>query len=89
MCTALTTARGVIVAPVELPWALFLMRNLSLRAGLVNPQCHVGPLFSLIESGRLDPTEIITHRLPLSDGIAAYEMFAERRDDVLKVMLTP
>ena len=47
---------GVIVAPVELPWALFLMRNLSLRAGLVNPQNHVGPLLSLIESGRLDPT---------------------------------
>jgi alcohol dehydrogenase len=78
---------GVIVAPVELPWALFLMRNLSLRAGLVNPQCHVGPLLSLIESGRLDPTEIITHRLPLSEGLAGYEMFAERRAGVLKVVL--
>ncbi len=78
---------GVIVAPVELPWALFLMRNLSLRAGLVNPQNHVGPLLSLIESGRLDPTEIITHRMPLSEGIAGYEMFAERRAGVLKVVL--
>jgi 2-desacetyl-2-hydroxyethyl bacteriochlorophyllide A dehydrogenase len=78
---------GVIVAPVELPWALFLMRNLSLRGGLVNPQCHVAPLLSLIESGRLDPTEIITHRLPLSEGIAGYEMFAERRPGVLKVVL--
>jgi len=78
---------GVIVAPVELPWALFLMRTLSLRAGLVNPQNHVGPLLSLIESGRLDPTEIITHRMPLSEGIAGYEMFAERRAGVLKVVL--
>jgi threonine dehydrogenase-like Zn-dependent dehydrogenase len=75
------------VAPVELPWALFLMRNLSLRGGLVNPQCHVGPLLSLIESGRLDPTEIITHRMPLSEGLAGYEMFAERRAGVLKVVL--
>jgi len=78
---------GVNVAPVELPWALYMMRNLSLRAGLVNPQCHVGPLLSLIESGRLDPTEIITHRMPLSEGIAGYEMFAERRAGVLKVVL--
>jgi 2-desacetyl-2-hydroxyethyl bacteriochlorophyllide A dehydrogenase len=78
---------GVIVAPVELPWALFLMRNLSLRAGLVNPQNHVGPLLSLIESGRLDPTEIITHRMPLAEGITGYEMFAERRPGVLKVVL--
>jgi 2-desacetyl-2-hydroxyethyl bacteriochlorophyllide A dehydrogenase len=78
---------GAIVAPVELPWALFLMRNLSLRAGLVNPQCHVGALVSLIESGRLDPAEIITHRMPLSEGIAGYELFAARRDGVLKVVL--
>ena len=63
------------------------MRNLSLRGGLVNPQNHVGPLLSLIESGRLDPTEIITHRMPLSEGIAGYEMFAERRAGVLKVVL--
>jgi len=63
------------------------MRNLSLRAGLVNPQNHIAPLLSLIESGRLDPTEIITHRLPLSEGLAGYEMFAERRPGVLKVVL--
>ena len=80
---------GVMLAPVEVPWALMLMQNLSLHAGLVNPQQHIAHLTALIESGRIDPTEIITHRLPLSDGIAAYEMFAERRDDVLKVVLTP
>ncbi len=80
---------GVMLAPVEVPWALMLMKNLSLHAGLVNPQRHIAHLLALLESGRLDPTEIITHRLPLSEGIAAYEMFAERRDDVLKVVLTP
>jgi len=80
---------GVMLAPVEVPWALMLMRNLGLHAGLVSPQRHIPHLLALIESGRLDPTEIITHRLPLSEGVAAYEMFAERRDDVLKVVLTP
>lgn len=78
---------GVIVAPVQLPWALFLMRNLSLRAGLVNPQLHVTRLLALLEAGRLDPSEIITHRMPLADGVAGYELFAARRDGVLKVVL--
>ena len=78
---------GVIVAPVQLPWALFLMRNLSLRAGLVNPQRHVTRLLALLEAGRLDPSEIITHRMPLADGVAGYELFAARRDGVLKVVL--
>jgi 2-desacetyl-2-hydroxyethyl bacteriochlorophyllide A dehydrogenase len=78
---------GVNVAPVQLPWALYMMRNLSVRAGLVSPQRHVHPLLALIESGRIDPTEIITHRMPLSEGIAGYELFAERREGVLKVVL--
>ena len=80
---------GVIVTPVEVPWALVLLKNLRLRAGLVNPQRHVHRLLALIEAGRLDPTELITHRMPLSDAIAGYELFAERRDGVLKIVLDP
>jgi len=80
---------GVVAAPVELPWILLLMRNLSLRTGLVNPQNHVARLISLIESGRIDPAELITHRMPISEGAAGYELFAERRDGVLKVVLEP
>jgi threonine dehydrogenase-like Zn-dependent dehydrogenase len=77
------------VASVELPWVLYLMRNLSLRGGLVNPQRHIPRLLPLMETGRLDPTELITHRMPLSETVAGYEMFAERRDGVLKIMLEP
>ena len=80
---------GVIVAPVELPWILLFMRNLTLRTGVVNPQRHVSRLLALLESGRLDPTELITHRLPLAEGVSGYEIFAERRDDVMKVVLSP
>ena len=80
---------GVIVAPVELPWILFFMRNLTLRTGVVNPQRHVSRLLALLKSGRLDPTELITHRLPLAEGVSGYEIFAERRDDVMKVVLSP
>ncbi|UCE87232.1 MAG: alcohol dehydrogenase catalytic domain-containing protein [Deltaproteobacteria bacterium] len=80
---------GVLFAPVEIPWALVFMKNLTLRSGLVNPQRHVSRLIPLVEQGRLDPTELITHRLPLSEAAKGYEIFAERRDGVLKVVLQP
>jgi threonine dehydrogenase-like Zn-dependent dehydrogenase len=80
---------GVIISNVDLPWGLFLMKNLSLRGGLVNPQNHAAHLLPLIQSGRLDPTDLVTHRLPLSEGPAAYELFAAHRDGVLKVVLDP
>jgi 2-desacetyl-2-hydroxyethyl bacteriochlorophyllide A dehydrogenase len=80
---------GVVTSNVELPWALFLMKNLSLRGGLVNPQQYVETLLALIQSGRLDPAELVTHRMPLSEGPAAYELFASHADGVMKVVLEP
>jgi threonine dehydrogenase-like Zn-dependent dehydrogenase len=39
-----------------------------------------------------DPLQVdnfATHHLPLSDGPAAYEMFQQKRDGAVKVLLTP
>ena len=85
----LISVAGVIMTNVELPWMLFLMKNLSLRGGLVNPQQYVEKLLALIQSGRLDPAELVTHRMPLSEGPAAYELFASHADGVMKVVLEP
>jgi threonine dehydrogenase-like Zn-dependent dehydrogenase len=65
------------------------MKNLSLRTGLVNPQNFIPRLMPLIEQGRLDPTVIISHRLPLSEGAHGYEIFAGHKENALKVVLTP
>lgn len=81
---------GVLGAPVaNLPWFLLFMKNLSLRTGLVNPQNHIDKLLALIERGRIDPTVIISHRLPLSDGPRGYEIFAGHKENALKVVLSP
>lgn len=64
-------------------------KNITLRSGIVNPQYYIPKLLPLIETGKIDPTEIITHRLSLSDGVRGYEVFDNHEDDVLKVVLTP
>lgn len=80
---------GVILASWQIEWPLFFAKNLTLRTGLVNPQVYIPRLLPWIEEGRLDPTEIISHRFALEDGAEAYRTFAEHRDDVLKVVLKP
>ncbi|HXP17080.1 MAG TPA: hypothetical protein VN868_08260 [Terriglobales bacterium] len=43
----------------------------------------------LVQHGRLDLTPLLTHSFPL-DGInEAYEVFAERRNGVIKVAIRP
>jgi 2-desacetyl-2-hydroxyethyl bacteriochlorophyllide A dehydrogenase len=80
---------GVIPASFEIPWPLVFFKNLTIRSGLVNPQVHAARLLALLESGRLDPTDLITHRLPLADAVRGYEVFANHREDALKVVLAP
>ena len=46
-------------------------------------------LLERIVKGEIDPTFIITHRMALDDAPEAYRMFAEKRDNCIKVVLTP
>jgi len=46
-------------------------------------------LLPTVRSGRWPFTDIITHRLPLSEGVRAYEMFEAREEGVVKIVLDP
>ena len=45
-------------------------------------------LMSVIQSGRLDLSPMVTHRFKLDDIEKAYELFGNQRDGVLKVAIT-
>jgi alcohol dehydrogenase len=46
-------------------------------------------LMSMVQSGRFDPTPLITHRFSLDQIVEAYELFGSRSDGVLKVAIRP
>ena len=46
-------------------------------------------LMSVIASGRADLKPLVTHRFKLDDIVNAYDLFANQRDGVLKVAITP
>jgi threonine dehydrogenase-like Zn-dependent dehydrogenase len=45
------------------------------------------PLLRRIQDGEIDPTFIITHRLSLDDAPLGYELFSNKQDACLKVVL--
>ncbi|MDU1846972.1 zinc-dependent alcohol dehydrogenase [Niallia alba] len=64
-------------------------RNITVKTGQA-PVIHYMPmLFDWISSGKIDPTEIITHRISLDDASSAYQMFNDHEDEVIKVVLKP
>ena len=64
-------------------------KNITLRSGIVNPQFYIPKLLPMIVQGKIDPTEIITHRMSLSEGARGYEVFDNHEENVLKVVMTP
>lgn len=46
-------------------------------------------LMNTLEGGRLDLRPLVTHRFPLDRIVEAYDLFANQRDGVLKVAITP
>ncbi|HEX6060235.1 MAG TPA: hypothetical protein VFZ11_14595, partial [Gemmatimonadaceae bacterium] len=72
----------------KFPYGQAFSKGLTLRGG----QCHVHkymrPLLDLVRSGKIDPTEIITHRLPLDQASRGYEIFNEKREGCVKVVLS-
>jgi threonine dehydrogenase-like Zn-dependent dehydrogenase len=46
-------------------------------------------LMAVIEFGRVDLSAMVTHRFKLDEIEAAYELFANQRDGVFKVAITP
>ncbi len=47
------------------------------------------PLLDRIQKGEIDPSFVITHKLPLDQAPAGYKMFRDKQDECLKVVLTP
>lgn len=46
-------------------------------------------LMDVVASGRVDLKAMVTHRFKLDDIVAAYDLFSQQRDGVLKIAITP
>jgi len=43
----------------------------------------------MIENGDIDPTFVVTHRMSLEDAPHAYDIFKNKKDNCIKVVLYP
>lgn len=73
----------------KIPIGIAMNKGLTFRMA----QCHVprwtDDLLHRIEDGQIDPSFVITHKVPLSDGPEMYRTFRDKQDSCIKVMLQP
>lgn len=73
----------------KFPIGSIMNRSITLRTGQCHVQRYTKPLLDRIERGEIDPSFVITHRLPLDQAPDAYEVFKQKQDDCVKVVLSP
>jgi threonine dehydrogenase-like Zn-dependent dehydrogenase len=64
-------------------------KGLTLKMGQTHVQKYIRPLLEKVENGEIDPSFVVTHRLPLDEAPSAYEMFNNKEDGCIKVVLKP
>ena len=81
------SATGVYAERVDLHMGIIWIKALTLKSGHANVIKHLDPVLDALAAGRLDPTPLVTHHMPLDDAADAYRIYDRR--EALKIVLEP
>jgi threonine dehydrogenase-like Zn-dependent dehydrogenase len=71
----------------KFPMGSVMNRSLTIRSGQCHVQRYMKPLLERVQNGEIDPSFVITHRLPLDQAARGYDIFLNKEDNCEKVVL--
>ena len=84
------TVVGVYGTPYDnFPLHTMFDKGLTVRLGQAPVQKYIDHLFTLVQNEKVVLNDIVTHVLPLSDASRAYDIFKNKQEDCVKVILKP
>ncbi len=73
----------------KIPFGAAFQKGLTFKMGQTHMMRYMRPLLERIQDGELDPSSVITHRVPLDEAPNAYKIFRDKQDGCVKVVLKP
>jgi threonine dehydrogenase-like Zn-dependent dehydrogenase len=73
----------------KFPIGAVFAKGLTLRAGQTHVHRYMKPLLKRIQDGEIDPSCIITHRIALDEADRGYQMFKNKEDQCVKIVMKP
>ena len=73
----------------KIPMGALMNKGLTIKTGQTHVHRFVPELLDAIRQGKIAPETVVSHRIPLSQAPYGYEIFREKKDDCLKVVLDP
>ena len=73
----------------KFPMGSVVNKSLTIKSGQCHVQKYMPELLERIQNREIDPSFVITHRLPLAQAPQGYDTFMKKRDGCEKVVLSP
>ncbi|MBD2569620.1 zinc-dependent alcohol dehydrogenase [Anabaena lutea] len=73
----------------KMPMGAAMNKGLTFKMGQTHVHRYLRSLLEHIQNGDIDPSFVITHRLPLEQAPHGYEIFKHKQDNCIKVVLKP
>jgi threonine dehydrogenase-like Zn-dependent dehydrogenase len=73
----------------KFPIGMIMNKGLTIRTGQTHVNRWTDDLLRLIEEGKIDPSFVITHTVPLEKGPEMYKTFRDKQDGCIKVVMKP
>lgn len=81
---------GIYAPPYNrVPRADVVNKGIRINASQTAVKRYIPHLIEHIQEGRLKPSEMITHRIPLEEVAEGYHRFSSKLDECIKTMLIP
>jgi threonine dehydrogenase-like Zn-dependent dehydrogenase len=73
----------------KIPMGAFMNKALSMKTGQTHMMRFMKPLLDRIQNGDIDPSFVISHRVPIDQAPKMYQVFRDKQENCTKVVLDP
>jgi threonine dehydrogenase-like Zn-dependent dehydrogenase len=73
----------------KIPMGAFMNKALAMKTGQTHMMRFMKPLLDSIQRGQIDPSFVISHRVPINRAPEMYKKFRDKEDNCTKVVLDP
>ncbi|MEG4074171.1 zinc-dependent alcohol dehydrogenase [Microcoleus sp. Pol14C2] len=73
----------------KVPLGAAFNKGLTLKMGQTHVHRYLRPLLDRVQKGEIDPSFVITHRMKLDEAPHGYDIFKNKKDNCIKVVLKP
>lgn len=73
----------------KIPMGAFMNKGLTMKTGQTHVHKYLHTLLNHVQEGKIDPSFVITHSLPLDQAPHGYEIFKHKKDSCIKIVLKP